>query len=116
MKELQTSFKNGKVITGADAVIERFSIACLMALGEFSPTPGEGIGLGDLVDEPNTNRTIGNVKTQIKGLVRKRFPEIKILDLSVTAPALNQLAIELRAFVIPAGQERTTKIEFMGVR
>jgi len=36
---LLTSYETGKVLTGADAVIQRFKIAAIMGLGEFSPSP-----------------------------------------------------------------------------
>lgn len=82
-KEISTSYKTGKVLTGADAILERFEIACLMNVGEFSPTPWAGIGLSMEIDEGNTPTTHERIKRKIISVSRSSFPEIKVLDIEI---------------------------------
>ena len=113
--EIQTSYKNGKVIMGADAILERLEIALLMGKGEFSPKPSDGIGIGDFADEPAIKKTANNLKMQIDKLVKAKFPQLKLLRTAVEVDSSNVLSVAIDVFVTPEGQARTVNVDFTGV-
>jgi hypothetical protein len=55
-----------------------------MGYCEFSPTPNQGIGLQDFVDELNSEQTSIAVRAQLLRLVRESFPEIEIIELNIS--------------------------------
>lgn len=112
--EIQRSFKNGNILKGVDAIIERYEIALLTSLGEFSPRPQDGIGIDSFIDESTTKTTLDAIKTQITSATNRLFPSIQIRELSIKA-VQSTIYIKLVALVVPMGKQKTLNITYEGV-
>lgn len=102
--EISSSYIDGSVLMGPDALLQRYEVALFSDEGTFEGDPNFGIGLERFVGEPNNEVTAKAIKSLIQSKTELLFPEIKILTLSISKPQFNQVNIIITVQLVPYNQ------------
>lgn len=107
MRDISISYIDGVTLFAADAVLQQYEIALFTNEQGFPSDPTFGIGISSFVGEQNSPSTAAAIKSIVESITSRDFPEIRLLSINVTAPAFNQITVDIRVMVIPYGEERT---------
>lgn len=114
-QDISLSYKTGKTISDADAIMEQIEIALLTIPDEFSPDTNFGLGLEQYIYEINDEVNAKAIRHTLLAYMERRFPEVSVADLVISRPQLEQINIKLDINILDTNERRTVLVDYTGV-